>query len=178
MRSGPWSHAREAIWSKAVDTLYGDTLQFLYHLALALLVGGGLVLGSAVAPAIFRTIPSRSEAGGVFGAVLARWDGLAIFCVILVVVTSVLKAGAYEVSGTPEPRLIVRWTLLVVMSAAVMYSSGWANPVARSLRAQVRDWDEQPESSPVRREFAKLHRSSSRAMRVAILAGLVALFLS
>ena len=40
MRSGPWSHSRDAIWSKAVDTLYGDTLQFLYHLALALLVGG------------------------------------------------------------------------------------------------------------------------------------------
>ena len=161
-----------------MDTLYGDTLQFLYHLALAILIGGGLVLGTAVAPAIFRTIPSRAEAGALFGAALARWDGLAIFCVILVVITSVLKAGAYELSGAPEARLIVRWIALVVMSAAVIYSSGWANPVARSLRAQVRDWDEQPESSPVRREFAKLHRSSSRAMRVAILAGLIAMFLS
>lgn len=178
MRSGPRSHARDAIWSKAVDTLYGDTLQFLYHLALAILVGGGLVLGSAVAPAIFRSIPSRGEAGAVFGAALARWDGLAIFCVVLVVVTSVLKAGAYEVSGAPEPRLIVRWIALVVMSAAVVYSSGWANPVARSLRAQVREWDEQPEISPVRREFNGLHKSSSRAMRVGIIAGLVALFLS
>lgn len=161
-----------------MDSLYADTLQFLYHFGLAILVGGGLVLGSAAAPAIFRTIPSRAEAGAVFGAALARWDGLAILCVILVVLTSVLKAGAYEVSGAPEPRLIARWTLLVIMSAAVIYSSGWANPVARSLRAQVRDWDEQPESSPVRREFAKLHRSSSRAMRVAILAGLIAMFLS
>ena len=178
MRSGPRSHARDAIWSKAVDTLYADTLQFLYHLALAILVGGGLVLGSAVAPAIFRSIPSRGEAGAVFGAALARWDGLAIFCVILVVVTSVLKAGAYEVSGAPEARLIVRWIALIVMSAAVIYSSGWANPVARSLRAQVREWDEEPESSPLRREFNGLHKSSSRAMRVAIVAGLIAMFLS
>ena len=178
MRSGQRGRACATLWSEQVDTLYGDTLQFLYHLALAILVGGGLVLGSAVAPAIFRTIPSRGEAGAVFGAALARWDGLAIFCVVLVVVTSVLKAGAYEVSGAPEARLIVRWIALIVMSAAVIYSSGWANPVARSLRAQVREWDEQPESSPVRREFTGLHKSSSRAMRFAVIAGLIAMFLS
>ena len=178
MRSGQRPPAREAIWSQQLDTLYGDTLQFLYHLALAILVGGGLVLGAAVAPGIFRTIPSRGEAGGVFGGVLARWDGLAIFCVVLVVVTSVLKAGAYEVNGEPEPRLVVRWIALLLMSAAVIYASGWANPVARSLRAQVRDWDEQPESSPLRREFSGLHKSSSRAMRIGIVAGLIAMFLS
>jgi uncharacterized membrane protein len=161
-----------------VETLYGDTLQFLYHLALAILVGGGLVLGAVVAPAIFRTISSRSEAGGVFGAVLARWDGLAILCVFLVVVTSILKAGAYEVSGSVDPRLIARWVALVVMSAATIYASGWANSVARSLRTQTPHWEELPESSPLRREFASLHRSSSRAMRVGLIAGLVAMYLS
>ena len=74
-----------------MDTLYIDTLQFVYHLALAILVGGALVLGSAAAPGIFRTVRSRGEAGAIFGAVLARWDGLAILCVIAVVLTSVLK---------------------------------------------------------------------------------------
>jgi uncharacterized membrane protein len=161
-----------------VETLYGDSLQFLYHLALAVLVGGGLVLGSVVAPTIFKSISSRGEAGGLFGGVLARWDGLAIFCVVLVVITSVLKAGAYEVSGAPEGRLIARWIVLVVLAAAVIYSSAWANPVARTLRASAREWDDLPENSPVRREFAGLHKSSSRAMRVAIIAGLLALYLS
>ncbi len=178
MRTGQGGRLPPTLWSEEVDTLYGDALQFLYHLALAILVGGGLVLGSAVAPAIFKTIPSRAQAGNVFGAALARWDGLAILCVILVVVTSVLKAGAYEVAGVPETRLIVRWIALVVMSGAVIYSSGWANPVARSLRSQVRDWDEQPESTPARREFNGLHKSSSRAMRIALVAGALALFLS
>jgi uncharacterized membrane protein len=161
-----------------VETLYVDTLQFLYHLSLAILVGGGLVLGSAVAPALFKAVKSRGEAGGIFGAILARWDGLAILCVVLIVVTSVLKAGAYEVAAAPEARLIVRLIALVVMSAAVVYSSGWANPVARTLRAQTPAWDEMPESTPLRREFAALHRRSSRAMRVGIVAGLVALYLS
>lgn len=170
--------AVQAIWSTQVETLYSDTLQFLYHLVLAILVGGGLVIGSVVAPAVFRGISSRGEAGGLFGTVLARWDGLAIFCVVLVVATSVLKAGAYEVNGAPEQRLIARWVALVVMAAAVVYSSGWANPVARSLRSQSRAWDELPESSPLRREFAGLHRSSSRSMRIGIVAGLIAMYLS
>ena len=161
-----------------METLYADTLQFFYHLSLAILVGGGLVLGSAVAPAIFKTVGSRGEAGSIFAAVLARWDGLAIFCVILVVVTSALKAGAYEVTGDLEGRLVARWIAVAVMAVAVLYSSGWANPVARSLRAQTPAWDEMPETTPLRREFAALHRRSSRAMRLAIIAGLIAIFLS
>jgi len=161
-----------------VETLYSDTLQFLYHLSLAILVGGGFVLGAAAAPAIFKTLSSRAEAGSVFGAALARWDGLAILCVVLIVVTSILKAGAFEVSEAPEGRLVARWVALAVMSIAVIYSSGWANPVARSLRAQAPAWDELPETTPLRREFNALHRRSSRAMRVGIVAGVVALYLS
>lgn len=165
------------IRSRRVETLYTDVLQFLYHLALAVIVGGGMVLGSVVAPALFRTAP-RSEAGTLFGAALARWDGLAIFSVIVVVIASVLKAGAFEVAEAPELRLIARWAALVVMSGAVIYSSGWASPVARSIRAQTRDFDDLPQNAPARIEFAKLHRSSSAAMRVAVVAGLIAMFLS
>ena len=160
-----------------MENLYFDAIQFVYHLALALLVGGGLVLGSVVSPALFRTAASRSEAGALFGAALARWDGLAILCVVLLVIASALKLG-FEITGAPEPRLVARWAALVVLCASVLYSSGWANPVARSLRAQTAAWDDLPESTPVRREFAKLHASSSRAMRLGIVAGLVALLLS
>ena len=161
-----------------METLYTDTLQFIYHLCLAILVGGALILGAAAAPAIFKSVRSRGEAGTIFGNVLARWDGLAILCVVGVILTSVLKAGAFEVNEAPEARLVVRWVALAVLAVAVLYSSGWANPVARSLRAQSPSWDDLPDSAPLRREFTKLHRSSTRAMQVAILAGLVALYLS
>jgi hypothetical protein len=160
-----------------VETLYGDILQFLYHLALAVIIGGGVVLGSVVAPALFRTAP-RSEAGTLFAAALARWDGLAISSVIIVVVTSALKAGEFEVSGAPEARLIGRWLALAVMAVAVLYSSGWASPVARTIRRETRDFDDLPPSAAARVEFAKLHRASSGAMRFAVVAALIALFLS
>lgn len=161
-----------------METLYFDVLQFLYHLALAILVGGGLVLGAAAAPALFRTARTRAEAGTLFGAVLARWDGLAILCVAVVALTSVLKAAGFEVTGAAEPRLVARWVALAVLAVATLYASGWANPVARSIRTGTPGFDDLPGDAPVRREFGALHRGSTRAMSVAILAGVAAMFLS
>ena len=161
-----------------METLYFDALQFVYHLALAILVAGALVLGAAAAPAIFASVRSRGEAGAIFGAVLARYDGLAILSVVLIVVTSVLKATAFEVTGAPETRLVIRWLALVVLCGATLYSSAWASPVARSIRTQTPGWDDLRDDAPMRREFQALHRSARRAMTVAILAGIVAMFLS
>ena len=161
-----------------METIYFDTLQFVYHLALAILVGGAVVLGAAAAPAIFASVPSRGEAGAIFGAVLGRYDGLAILCVVLIVITSVLKAIAFEVVGVPETRLILRWLALLVLCGATLYSSAWANPVARAVRAQTPGWDDLRDDAPTRREFQSLHRSSRRAMTVAVVAGIVAMFLS
>jgi hypothetical protein len=74
--------------------------------------------------------------------------------------------------------LIARWIALAVMAAVTLYASAWAGSVARAFRAQVPDFDDLPESSPARREYAGLARSAARAMRVVVLSGLVALFLS
>jgi hypothetical protein len=161
-----------------VETLSFDLLHFLYHLALAILVGGSLVLGTAVAPALFGSTRSRSDAGTLFGNVLARFDGLAIFSVLVIAVTSVLKAVSFEVVGSVEPRLLARWAALLVLAIATLYSSAWANPVARAIRSQTTGFDDQPAGSPARLEFARLHDRSRRAMSLAVLGGLVAMFLS
>jgi hypothetical protein len=172
---------------RRVETLYFDLLQFLYHLALAVLVGGTLVLGTAVAPALFGKVDSapaeasasirRSQAGTIFGAVLARFDGYAILALIVLVVTSALKAG-FEVTGMPEPRLIARWIVLILLAVATLYSSAWANPVARSIREATAGFDDLPGGAPPKVEFARLHRRSRRAMSIAAVFGLLALFLS
>jgi len=159
-----------------VETLSFDLLQFLYHLSLAILVGGSLVLGTAVAPALFAS-RSRADAGTLFGSVLARFDGLAIFSVIALVITSVLKAVGFEVTGAPDVRLVLRWVALGALAIATLYSSAWANPVARQIRAATAGFEEQPQSSPARAEFARLHQRSRRAMSVAVVFGLLALFL-
>jgi uncharacterized membrane protein len=161
-----------------VETLSFDLLQFVYHLALAILVGGSLVLGTAVAPALFTTARSRADAGTFFGSVLGRFDGLAIFSVIALTITSVPKAVSFEVTGVPDTRLVLRWIALTVLGVATLYSSAWANPVARQIRGATAGFDDQPASSPARAEFARLHDRSRRAMSVAVLFGLLALFLT
>jgi hypothetical protein len=141
-----------------VETLYFDVLQFLYHLGLAILIGGAIALAGTGA---------RS-----------RIDGLAVLAVFVIVLTSVLKAVAFEVSGAPEPRLVLRWIALVVLAIATLYWAAWAGPVARSIRAQTAGFDDLRENAPARREVASLARSASRAMTVGVLAGVIALFLS
>lgn len=138
-----------------MDTLYFDTLQFLYHLALAVLVGGAIVLGG----------PAR------------RYDQLAGIALFVVALTSVLKLFAFE-DVDVGPRLVARWIALIVLAGAALYASAFASSVARAYRAQTRDFDDLPDTSPARREYAQLGRSAARAMRVVVVSGLVALFLS
>lgn len=138
-----------------VDTLYFDALQFLYHAALAVLVGGAIVLGG----------PSR------------RYDQLAGLALLVLIATSVLKLIAFEDTDI-GPRLVARWIALAVVAGATLYASAFAAPVARTFRAQTRDFDDLPETSPARREYAQLGRSAVRAMRVVAISGLIALFLS
>ena len=138
-----------------METLYFDVLQFLYHLALAVLVGGAIVLAA----------PSR------------RYDQLAGLALVLLVATSVLKLIAFE-DADIGPRLVARWVALAMLAAATLYASAWASSVARTFRAQTRDFDDLPANSVARREYAQLARSAARAMRVVIVSGVVALFLS
>ncbi len=150
-------------------------LQTAYHLGLALIVGGGLALGGAAAPAIFRTIRSRPDAGTTFGAVLARYDGVAVLSVIVVWATAFVRAVSFEI---PDLVHQLRWVALALMGVATLYASAWSNPVARSIRAQTPRFDELPLDHPARREFAALHARSTRAMTLAIVLGTIALFLS
>ena len=138
-----------------MDTLYFDGLQFLYHLSLAVLVGGAIVLGG----------PSR------------RYDQLAGLALLALIATSILKLIAFEDTDI-GPRLVARWVALAVVAGATLYASAFAAPVARTFRAETRDFDDLPETSPARREYAQLGRSATRAMRVVAISGLIALFLS
>lgn len=160
-----------------MDTLYFDLLKLGYHVGLAVIVGGGFALGALAAPAIFRTVRSRGEAGTIFGAVLERFDGVAVFSVLVVAVTTLLRAGAAD-EDARDLRILARWLALAALSVATLYASVWAGPVARAIRRETPAFDDLPESDVRRREFARLHERARRAFGAAVLLGLVALYLS
>ena len=168
-------HSGSAGTLRRIESLTFQLINFGYHLGLALIVGGGLVLGTAAAPALFRALPSRGRAGAAFGEILARFDGLAILALVLVGLTAFLRAVNFE---TPDASHWARWAALLIMGAATLHASAWSSPVARQLRRQTPAFDDLPEDALARREFASLHQASRRSTTIAVLAGLVALFLS
>ena len=155
------------------ESLAFDLVHFLYVLSAAVVVGGGFALGSAAAPSLFRTL-DRAQAGTIFGAVLERWDGVATLAAIVLLVATAIQTVAFEMG---EP-VVPRWIAVVVVLLGTLYSSAWANPIARGLRRARSDFDDLPPSAAERREFARYHARSSRAMSLAVIAGLVALWFS
>ena len=160
-----------------LDTLYGDLLRLGYHLGLAVIVGSGFALRALAAPAIFKTLRSRGEAGTVFGAILERYDGFALLALVVIALTTILKAGAFD-EDPRDLRILIRWVALVVMGACVLYGSAWANPVARAIRKQTPGFDDLPDNDARRREFRSLHARSARAFTIAVVVGAIALYLS
>ena len=155
------------------ETFGFDLVHFLYVLSSALIVGGGAALGSAAAPTLFRAL-DRTQAGTIFGAILERWDGVAIIAALVLLAMTALQTIAFE---TGEP-ILPRWIAVVFVLAGTLYSSAWANPIARGLRRSRPDFDDLPAAAEERREFARYHARSARALSLAVLAGLIALWFS
>src|SRR5215470_6324481 len=57
----------------------------LYHLGLALWIGGAIALGALAAPVLFRSLP-RQQAGSIFGPTLRRFARLRAVALLLIVV--------------------------------------------------------------------------------------------
>ncbi len=169
--------SRATYAGRRVDTLYFDLLRLGYTLGLAVIVGGGFALGALAAPAIFATVRSPGEAGTIFGAILARFDGAAIAALVLIAVTAFLRAGAAD-EDPRDLRILGRWIALALMAATTLYASAWANPVARAIRKETPAFDDLPDVDPRRREFRALHERSRRAFSVAVILGILAMYLS
>ncbi|MDE3111897.1 MAG: DUF4149 domain-containing protein [Chloroflexota bacterium] len=140
-------------------------------------MGGGFALGALVAPTLFRTLRSRGEAGTVFGAILGRFDGVAVLALLLVVVTAILRARLAD-EDPHDWQILARWVALALMGAATLYASAWASPVARGIRKSTPAFDDLPESDVRRQEFRRLHRLSTRAFSFAMLFGIIAMYFS
>ncbi|HEX6087051.1 MAG TPA: DUF4149 domain-containing protein [Thermoanaerobaculia bacterium] len=144
-----------------------------YHLGLALWIGGAIVLGALVAPALFRTLP-RLEAGAVFGAALRRFARLRVGALAVTMIAAGIKHAVWE--RTPSLWISVRWVALAVMAAAVVYEIAY---LERDLEARrVHLTAGMGEDHPQRRAFNVLHKRAEGLMKASLAAALLALLLS
>ena len=90
----------------------------IYHLGLAIWIGGTVVLGALVAPALFRALP-RPQAGGIFGPTLRRFARVRLGALIAATTAAAFKHVLWERTATVW--ISLRWAALLVMAAAVLY---------------------------------------------------------
>jgi uncharacterized membrane protein len=170
-------------------------LRFAYVLALAVWLGGMIVLGAVVAPALFSTlgaldpVSGRVLAGEGFGAILRRFHYVAYAAggVLLVTLSAMALLG-------PRPRsFAIRTAIVAVMLAVAAYSGvlvlGEIDTIQRDIAASspaperndstVAATHRLPSSlaatDPRRIRFDQLHVLSTRLMMFNIVAGLVLL---
>src|SRR5205814_8297629 len=82
----------------------------LYHLGLALWIGGAVALGALAAPVLFGALP-RQQAGAIFGPTLRRFAKLRLGAVALMIVGAGATHFGFE-SVAKSPGSALRRLLL------------------------------------------------------------------
>lgn len=145
----------------------------VYHLGLALWIGGTIVLGALVAPALFRALP-RPQAGGIFGPTLRRFARLRLGALIATVAAAGMKHAIWE--RTSSLWISLRWAALGVLAAAVLYEIAYLEPKLEARRVHLTP--EMGEDHPERRAFNALHRRAEGLMKASLVAAIAAMLIS
>jgi hypothetical protein len=146
---------------------------FVYHLGLALRIGGVIVLGALVAPALFRGLP-RPQAGALFGPTLRRFARLRVVALMATILAVAFKQAMWESGATAW--IAIRWTALVVMAATDLYEIGFLERALEARRVHLTP--EMSEEHPERHAFNVLHKRAEGLMKIGFVAALVALLMS
>ena len=168
--------------TRPVSGHYNDgvlALRYVYVLALAVWLGGMVVLGAVVAPTTFSVLQAVEPTGGgllggaVFGAILSRFHYVAYGAGFL----ALFSLAAMALLG-PRPRGFAIRTCLVGLMLLVALYSGFA--VLREVDAIQHEVGGLPSRLPAddarRIRFDELHRRSTQLMMFNILGALVLLY--
>jgi len=143
----------------------------VYHLGLAVWIGGAIALGALTAPALFHTLP-RPQAGAIFGPILRRFARLRLAALVGVVVAAAVKNLVWETHAR-NAWIALRWAALAFMAFAVLYEIVWLERAIEARRIELRP--ELPEDHPTRRAFAVLHGRAEGLMKASVGAAVVAM---
>lgn len=144
-----------------------------YHLGLAVWIGGTVVLGALVAPALFRALP-RHEAGAIFGPTLRRFARVRIVAIAVAIAAAAVKFAVWE-SGAML-WIAVRWAALLFLAASVLYEVGYLERALEARRVHVTP--DMGEHDPRRRAFNALHKQAEGLMKASLVAAVAAMLLS
>jgi hypothetical protein len=156
-------------------------LRYAALLAIAVWIGGLLVLGGIAAPAIFDVVALRSVAegrvlsGAIVGEAFRRFHLVSYGCGGVILLTLLTRA----VLGPRPRRFSIRVGIAAVMLGAALYSGLVISRTIERLHQQIGTGvavSSLPETDARRIEFGRLHARSTLIQLVPLLGGLVLLF--
>jgi hypothetical protein len=149
-------------------------VHFVYHVALAIWLGGAVAIGALVAPKLFRTLP-RLDAGALFGRILRTFARVRLVAIVLAIGAAIVQHFAWETHATTL-WIGVRWAALAFMAFEVLYEIGWLEKAMEARRVHLTA--DVAEDHPDRRAFNALHKRAEALLKAATLAAAVAAFVS
>lgn len=147
--------------------------RILSGLSLAYVVGGTLVLGALVAPAVFHALP-RETAGRIMGGIFQRYDtGLAVSAVVLLVMQVLQWIFGREMQSRG------RFWLQTVLSLSLVTSIGLSVFVLDPQIAALQKAGIRRDVGVAGQRFDTLHHQSEQVYKLNLLlgAGLLAVLL-
>jgi hypothetical protein len=172
-----------------IPNFYFMGVQFIHLMALSVWTGGIAIIGSIVAPTLFRKVKSRKTAGELMGEILRKFDRVSLFCAGALIITGIIKYWSWE---NLTPWNLTRYVAILIMTMGGLYSAlvispklhEWltspsggerggeisANP-GSSRPGEVRDQGSRP-------DFNQLHHTSVRLMMINFVCGVIALLMA
>jgi hypothetical protein len=145
----------------------------VYHLGLALWIGGTVALGALVAPQLFRTLP-RYQAGAIFGQILRRFARVRLVALVATIAAAAVKHLVWE--RNVSLWIGIRWAALAFLAAAIVYEVGVLEKAMEARRVHLTP--ETADDDPHRRAFTTLHKRAEALMKTSLLAAIAAMLLS
>ena len=141
--------------------------------SLALWVGGTLLVALA-APVLFRGLPSRDQAGDVFGEILRRFEAVKHVLSLALVIAVFVEL---EHAGRLPERGVVSGIAIFLAVASNVYLAMVLRPRMKYFRLKVGSFDSAAADDPWRTKFDRLHRRGTRVLLLGAAAAAVALAL-
>lgn len=147
-------------------------LRFLMFLSLTIWVGGIIYLSFVVAPALFTTLPSLDQAGAVVGVILTKLHWLGVSCGVVYLAAAVSLARSTRALGRAGALAVLAMIVLTLVSQMGVMRR------MEKLGSEMGSIERTPATSPLRKQFDRLHVVSVRIEGVVLLLGIGAIFLT
>lgn len=139
--------------------------------SLAIWVGGTVLLG-LTAPVLFRGLPSRDQAGDLFGEILRRSEAVKHVLSLALVIAVFVEL---EHTGRIPERGVASGIAIFLAVATNVYLAMVLRPRMKYFRMKVGSFDAAPPGDPWKAKFDRLHRRGTRVLLFGSLAAAVAL---